>query len=89
MLKFIGGILVVIAIILIIAFWSQISNFFGWTSPEGDACTTPAGNPGTIQNGICKEVVVPNPVDLNVEERVIYPNYYPIRRAGSTYYYAL
>lgn len=86
MLKFIGAALVVIAIILIIAFWSQISNFFGWSS-EGDTCTTATGNLGTIQDGVCQDTVLPPPpVDVNVQERIILPNY-QLRRAGSTYYY--
>lgn len=77
MIKFIGIVLAFIAVILLIVFWPQIKTFFsgGTASTEGDPCTDSNGNPSTIQNGVCKEVIRP-PVNVDVN-RVWAPYTYP------------
>lgn len=70
---------VLAVVVLIIVFRKSIGAFFSPdnTPQEGDACTDSNGNASTIVNGVCKEVVIPNPpitdttrVILNVPETV-------------------
>lgn len=88
-----------LVIILLIAFRKQLATFFGWdTAPvDGDPCTDSNGNPSRIENGVCKEIVIPSP-PAETQTRVITPRYdfpyympgysFPFyRRGGVLYYY--
>lgn len=90
--------LAVVAVILLIIFWKRIAAFFGWgPMAEGAGCTDSNGNTSIIENGVCKEVVIPNPPDETVRYIVPqYPAYYQdsqpfygpgFRRPGSVLIY--
>jgi len=71
-------ILVIIAGVLIgNSIW--LKNLLSKKVKEGSACTDKNGNPSTIVDGVCKEVVILNPPAVE-EQRVTAPDTTRIRR---------
>ena len=86
-----------LVVILLIAFRQQIGCFFGWIADcDGAPCNDTNGNPSRFEDGVCKEITVPNP-PAETQQRIILPQYdfpyyrpvysFPFYRRGDILYY--
>ncbi len=76
---------VIAVLVLIIVFRSQIGAFFSpdKNPKEGDVCTDSNGNPSTIQNGVCKEIIINPPVEETIRVILNVPETVQIIRRGA------
>lgn len=76
MIKFIGIVLALIAVILIIVFWDQISAIFPTRKPaDGTPCSDTNGNTGAFKDGVC--ITGGGRPDTTVVERIVPAYTYP------------